>query len=134
MGYTISETASKLGVSTATVRRRIKAGTIKAEMVDTPFGKQYIVDDAVFNPGAIVTELVPVEKTLTVEQFVQALREMDREIDQSIVEKLSTQGDEIARLGDEISQLKEILLAKQEEKPSIWQKLFGRGNKNGDQK
>lgn len=134
MGYTIAQAAEKLGVSTATIRRRIKSGEIKADMVDTPYGKQYIVDDSLFSPGAVITELVPIEKTLTIEQFVQALREMDRGSDKEIVERLSAQGDEMAKQGDEIRalhdeiiELKELLLAKQEEKPSIWKRLFKKG-------
>ncbi len=40
-GLSIAQAASKLGVSTRTVRRYIKAGKIKAELVDGRFGEEY---------------------------------------------------------------------------------------------
>jgi MerR family copper efflux transcriptional regulator len=40
-GLSIAQTARKLGVSTRTVRRYIKAGKIKAELVIGQFGEEY---------------------------------------------------------------------------------------------
>ncbi len=40
-GLSIAEAAESLGVSTRTVRRFIKAGKIKADLVDGPFGQEY---------------------------------------------------------------------------------------------
>jgi len=40
-GMTISQAAEQLGVSTRTIRRHIKAGKIKAELVSGPFGDEY---------------------------------------------------------------------------------------------
>ena len=40
-GMTIGQAARKLGVSTRTIRRHIKAGKIKAELVGGPFGDEY---------------------------------------------------------------------------------------------
>ncbi len=40
-GLSIAQAASKLGVSTRTVRRYIKAGKIRAELVDGRFGEEY---------------------------------------------------------------------------------------------
>ena len=40
-GYTISQAAKTLGVSSRTVRRFIKAGKLQAEMVTGPFGPEY---------------------------------------------------------------------------------------------
>jgi MerR family copper efflux transcriptional regulator len=42
-GLTIAQAASSLGVSTRTVRRFIKSGKIKAELVPGPFGQEYRV-------------------------------------------------------------------------------------------
>lgn len=131
MGYTITEAAGKLGVSTATVRRRIKRGEIKAEMIDTPYGPQYIIDEAVFNPAAVVTEVVQVEKSLTLEQFVEAFRgvltQHEGGMNRAVLDKLDSQAEEIKRLQEEISELKEIMESKkQEEKPSLWNRMFKR--------
>jgi len=130
MGYTITEAAGKLGVSTATVRRRIKRGEIKAELIDTPYGQQYIIDESVFNPAAIITEVVQVEKTLTLEQFVEAfqgvLTQHDRGMSRAVMDKIDEQSQEIKQLREEISELKEIIESKQEEKPSLLNRLFKR--------
>jgi excisionase family DNA binding protein len=40
-GLTIAQAAEVLGVSTRTVRRFIKAGKLKAELVAGPFGEEY---------------------------------------------------------------------------------------------
>ena len=40
-GLSIAQAANKLGVSTRTVRRYIKAGKIRAELVDGRFGEEY---------------------------------------------------------------------------------------------
>ena len=43
-GMTIAQAAKKLGVSTRTVRRYIKAGRIEARLVVGPFGEEYRMD------------------------------------------------------------------------------------------
>jgi excisionase family DNA binding protein len=39
--FTITQAAAKLGVSTRTVRRYIKAGKLRADLVNGPFGEEY---------------------------------------------------------------------------------------------
>ncbi len=39
--FTITQAAVKLGVSTRTVRRYIKAGKLRADLVNGPFGEEY---------------------------------------------------------------------------------------------
>ena len=51
-GMTISQAAEKLGVSTRTIRRHIKAGKIKAELVSGPFGDEYRIHDLPMEPPA----------------------------------------------------------------------------------
>jgi excisionase family DNA binding protein len=40
-GMNISQVAKTLGVSTRTIRRYIKAGKLKAELITGPFGEEY---------------------------------------------------------------------------------------------
>jgi MerR family transcriptional regulator, copper efflux regulator len=44
-GLSIAEAARKLGVSTKTIRRFIKAGKIQARMIPGPFGEEYRIDE-----------------------------------------------------------------------------------------
>jgi MerR family copper efflux transcriptional regulator len=39
--FTIAQAADKLGVSTRTIRRYIKAGKLRADLVNGPFGEEY---------------------------------------------------------------------------------------------
>ena len=39
--FTITQAAAKLGVSTRTIRRYIKAGKLRADLVNGPFGEEY---------------------------------------------------------------------------------------------
>ncbi|AKG54333.1 excisionase family DNA binding protein [Dehalogenimonas sp. WBC-2] len=43
--YTINQAAEKLGVSTRTIRRYIKAGKIQAFLVNGPFGEEYRIEE-----------------------------------------------------------------------------------------
>jgi excisionase family DNA binding protein len=44
-GFSIAQAAETLGVSTRTVRRFIKAGKIKAELIAGPFGEEYRIKE-----------------------------------------------------------------------------------------
>ncbi len=44
-GFTIAEAAKSLGVSTRTIRRFIKAGKLKAELVPGQFGEEYLISE-----------------------------------------------------------------------------------------
>ena len=41
LNLTINQAAERLGVSTRTIRRYIKAGKIQAELINGPFGEEY---------------------------------------------------------------------------------------------
>jgi MerR family copper efflux transcriptional regulator len=43
--FTIAQAAASLGVSTRTIRRYIKAGKLRAELVNGPFGEEYRIRD-----------------------------------------------------------------------------------------
>ncbi len=43
--FTITQAAAKLGVSTRTVRRYIKAGKLRADLVNGPFGEEYRIHE-----------------------------------------------------------------------------------------
>lgn len=59
-GITISQAAKKLGVSTRTVRRHIKSGKIRAELVSGPFGDEYRIYDLPQEPSG---DKEPVDST-----------------------------------------------------------------------
>ena len=59
-GMTIAEVAGKLGLSTRTVRRYIKAGKVEARLVSGPFGEEYRIFDL---PSSLSSRPQPVDST-----------------------------------------------------------------------
>ena len=57
-GFNINEAAEKLGVSTRTIRRYIKAGKIRAELVKGSFGDEYRILELPpqFDPNLVMDE------------------------------------------------------------------------------
>ena len=43
--FTIAQAAARLGVSTRTIRRYIKAGKLRADLVNGPFGEEYRIHE-----------------------------------------------------------------------------------------
>jgi len=78
---TIHEAAERLSVSDATVRRRIKSGSLKAELKPGPYGEQFYI-----NPDEIKTA-IEVQYVIPVKQEV-GLKELGLLIDQSVSRSL----------------------------------------------
>lgn len=65
---TIGQVAEQLGISEITVRRRIKKGKIKAELLQGEFGEQYFVTPAELELHKVTTtasEVIELEKAIT---------------------------------------------------------------------
>jgi DNA-binding LacI/PurR family transcriptional regulator len=122
--YTIVDAAKILGVSKDTVRRRIKAGDIKAELRKSPFGKDMYYIKPIELTGAVKNvNVVKVERTLTPDElqgiFQQAM--------QQVVEPLHK---EIAALRAELKErdrevMERIREIQQEQQRPRWKKFFG---------
>lgn len=85
---TIAQAAERLGVSTKTVRRWIKAGRLPAELVDGPYGPEYRVPATAVQTAAQVVDVVRVERandprTLAL-AIVQALEQRDAALRQEL--------------------------------------------------
>ena len=83
--YKVKQVAELLGVSRSTVRRRIRAGKLKAEKVDGPNGKEYRLpaeqfDEAIFKEEESEDEVV--EEKVYDSKFrrviIEALKEKKR--------------------------------------------------------
>ena len=62
--FTIAQAADKLGVSTRTVRRYIKAGKLRADLVNGPFGEEYRIRELPED----LKKLEPIETTTALEK------------------------------------------------------------------
>ena len=99
---TIKEAAKSLGVSGDTIRRRIKDGTIKAEMRPSKYGKpQYYINPVEISGAVRHVEVARVEHSMTPEQFAGSMQQAMQQTVQQAIEPLHK---EIAALQDTMQQ------------------------------
>jgi excisionase family DNA binding protein len=82
---TIPEAAEILGCSNATIRRRVKDGSLKAERMVGPNGSQYFIDPDDLNVAMETTNVVPFKHEV-------GMKELDQLIAQSVSMSLSEMG------------------------------------------
>jgi excisionase family DNA binding protein len=129
--YTIKEAAQKLGVSEATVRRRIKKGEMRVELRDSPYGQQYIIPETEVNTTQVINNVVRVDRPIPLEKLVASFQQALQAHDHSLTQRLEeiSQGKneatarEIAALHNEMRLLRETLA--KSSRP-WWQRLMGR--------
>ena len=113
--YSIAEAAELLGLSRKTVRRRIHRGELPAELVDGPYGQQYIIPAEAINTAQQIIDVVKVERTTDPRTLalaiVQALETRDRDLQ-----------DEVVQLRQQVTELTETLESYQqrEEERDRW--------------
>jgi len=119
---TIPEAAERLGVSDATVRRRIKDGSLKAAKMPGPFGEQYFISAEEINVAVETVNVVPVKHEVGVKELEQlitqtmagSLEEMRTDIigiGSAVGEALKAQNEALKK---EIAELHESLKAIEE--------------------
>lgn len=110
----IKETASSLGVSHDTIRRRIKSGQIKAVKVETPYGKAWHIDSDDLAQSQEVVEVVTVKQEMTSDDLEGLFRNL-----------LQEQTNEIRGLREEVEKLRDDLrdqkLIEQAKRGKWWQ-------------
>lgn len=82
-GYlTVREAAEQLGISEKTVRRRIKNGSLPAELKQGDYGQQYFIPADAIETAQAITDVVEVKRVHDVQALsmavVQALDERTR--------------------------------------------------------
>ena len=143
-GLSIAEAAKELGVSTRTVRRFIKAGKLKAELVTGTFGPEYRIPE-------IPTELKkPAEEIVTAKTgksdispdlSVQTISESpDRilsmlkdlqEKNMALAAQLGAATERIRNLENQVKQLGAPAVTVAAGKKTWWRRLFGFSHRNG---
>ncbi len=117
-GFTISEAARELGVSSRTVRRFIKSGKIEAELVPGPFGEEYRIPT--LPPDWHKTKPIDSTPVQTPGQVMDIIREL-QEKNMALAAQLGVASERIRNLESEVRLLATV-------KRPWWQRLFfGRG-------
>jgi MerR family copper efflux transcriptional regulator len=115
-GLTIAQAARSLGVSTRTVRRFIKSGKIRAEMVPGPFGQEY----RIFELPPDLHKTTPMDNT-PVQTPVQVM-DIVRELQEKNLALAAQLGAATERIRNLESQVKLLKAAHQ----PWWKRLFAR--------
>lgn len=80
MGYTVKETAEILGIDPRTVRRRIKNGTIKADIFVGKYGPEWIIDDTSVKPPDDTPDDTPDTPDTNLMQMISELQRENRDL------------------------------------------------------
>lgn len=107
-GLTLKEAAGLLHVSEMTIRRRIKAGTLQARLVDGKFGQEYRIE---LSPDQLPQSYTP-EDTTSYMSLVNRIEQLSTEL-----------GYWRAKAEDYEKQVKLLEMPKGSEK-AWWKKLF----------
>lgn len=136
--YTVEEAAEKLQVNPETIRRRIRKGKLKAQLIDGDRGKQYsipanelFIEEAVLLPeqklAQPILDQIAAANAKAVQEVIAAQFALQEEKTAQLV---STMAAEIQSLKSEIQALKEAnantigLLTAPKEKLPFWKKWF----------
>ena len=124
----IEQTAQLLNVSKDTVRRRIKAGEIQAEKMQSPYGEQWFVPEDQFSQAHMIEEVVPMTRNVSVGDLQLAMQ-------RAIADAVTTQTQELSdRLGQMEARLDghyklvderlRTLMEQGQKKQTFWKRLF----------
>jgi len=129
----IPKAAELLNVSIDTVRRRIKHGDLPATKVKQPNlkGERWIIPFDALGVGKEIREVVPVETTLNVKEFVgmvtKAMSDINKEQNEMLLQEIAALRNEITGLRDELVLVKQQQQNDPATKKSWLDKLRGRG-------
>lgn len=126
-GLNINEAAKKLNVSTRTIRRHIKAGKIKAELIKGSFGDEYRILELPpqFDPNADVEDNqaldIPVSSGNGSFQGIELIREL-QEKNMALAAQLGAAAERIRNLEGQLKLLAPPTSIKQAKEP--WWRRF----------
>ena len=121
--YTIKEAAAVLGVSTDTIRRRIRSGRIKADKRSGPYGYIYYIPASELFPAHQVVDVVKVERTLTRHDLESSIGKALEPYFIQQEQKDRARDEKIEELTKEVKELKELL---QQDRRAWWKWKFWR--------
>jgi excisionase family DNA binding protein len=131
--FSIEQAAERLGVSSATVRRRIRRGEIQAVKQPGPYGEQYYIPADEINTAQMITNVVPVVKQLDALELAEtigaAIRKENEELRQEMRE-LRQQLADLKKVQEEREQERDFRIVAQiravmeEKKQPWWTRLF----------
>lgn len=125
----IEQVAEQLGISTATVRRRIKKGELEAIKRPGPYGDQYFIPSNEVTTAQEITDVVPVVRQLNAQELAGLISLVIRKENEELHQEIKELRQELANFKQEqeekaqdrdvwiVAQLREIT----KQKKSWWQ-------------
>lgn len=86
----VKEAAELLGISDKTVRRKIQKGELKAELMDSPYGKQYFIPKDQINVAQNIIDVIQVKKEYSVQDLAISLAGYFQERDAKLILTMDT--------------------------------------------
>lgn len=124
----IKESARALGVSPDTIRRRIKTGDLRAEMMEGSYGKQYMIKESDLAEAQEVTEVIPVKRELAPHEIEQAIAKAMGSYMLGVQNELNALREQVAQLERQqdsrdkrlMEQIRQTMEQKEEQKKPWW--------------
>lgn len=96
--FSIEKAAERLGVSSATVRRRIKKGELQAIKKHGPYGDQYYIPAEEIKTAQMITNVVPVVNQLNAMELAETISAAIRRENEELHKELRDLRQELAEL------------------------------------
>ncbi|MBS4040103.1 MAG: helix-turn-helix domain-containing protein [Flavobacteriales bacterium] len=124
--FTINEASKLIGVNSATVRRRIKNGELKAELKDGAYGKQYMIPaDQIQTPAQVITDVIPITRQVSITELTQMIKtQIMDEVRSELVEIKESQKRIEQSINDRDKKLLEEIRDRQHEKKPWYKRIF----------
>lgn len=122
--YNIREAATFLQCSESSVRRKIKTGKLKAELVSGQYGLEYRVPISSLAPSTSIVDVVKVESVLSLDDLREVMQGVMGERDRVLVAKMDEQSEKMLEMQEELAEMRKLMENKKE---SWWRNLFGKG-------
>ena len=107
----VKAAAARLGVSTRTIRRRIKAGDLEASLVDGPYGHEYRIPLAAIQTAQTVTDVIAFNRQTDVNTLALAIARAIGETQQATRAELEALREQVRVLTEAVNKQTQSLEA-----------------------
>jgi excisionase family DNA binding protein len=130
----VKAAAARLGVSTRTIRRRIKAGDLEASLVDGPYGHEYRIPLAAIQTAQTITDVIAVNRQTDVNTLALAIAQAIGETQKATQAEIEALRQQVKALTEAIDKQAEELKASRqllEERKPWWRRFFAKNQPSG---
>jgi MerR family copper efflux transcriptional regulator len=122
----VKQAAARLGVSTRTIRRRIKAGELEASLTDGPYGQEYRIPLEAIQTAQTVTDVIAFNRQADVNTLALAVAQAISETQKATQAELEALRQQIRVLTDTVDKQTQALEASRQllEARKPWYKRF----------